>query len=382
MAEATYQIKVRDHTGANVALFVGGGRERGGLQSLSYRRRVRTPGGSLIRIDGLDERIDEFLMTTADNAPDYVFEFWRRDLLGGLDWYKDFVVFHRSDEIGQNEEGVETYSARGSGFNVLLQSETIRADVGSTEAYKSGPAETVAKEYVDEQIGPGAVAAQQRQGLTVQVDGGTGANWAGSRANKNLYDVLREIAEFQTADFMIRPTSDANDAITMQFRWYPDQFGLDRTEGNTDGNVPMIFSPDLGNMTNATYRYSRLDEVNVVYVLGQGSGSLRTVVTRTSGTESDSPWNRYAVSRDARRTVDATELNQKGDAVLDKQRAKRIITFDAQQTPASRYGRDWDLGDLVTVKMRGMEWTQKIVGVFVTLDASGNETIKPELQDV
>ena len=89
MAEATYQIKVRDHTGANVALFVGGGRERGGLQSLSYRRRVRTPGGSLVRIDGLDERIDEFLMTTADDAPDYLFEFWRRDPLAGIDWYKE-----------------------------------------------------------------------------------------------------------------------------------------------------------------------------------------------------------------------------------------------------------------------------------------------------
>ena len=71
-----------------------------------------------------------------------------------------------------------------------------------------------------------------------------------------------------------------------------------------------------------------------------------------------------------------------GDAILDKQRAKRTIQFDAQQTIATRYGRDWDLGDLVTVKLRGMTWNQKVVGVFVTLDANGTETIRPECEDV
>lgn len=384
MAEATYQIRVRDHSGAQVAVFVGGGRERGGLQSLTYLRRVRTPGGSDVRIDGLDERIDYLLMDNdnpANTGQDFWWEFWRRDPLGGIDWYRDFVAFHRSDNITQDQEGRDTYVARGQGLNILLQAETIRAAVGSAEALKTGAAETVAKDYVDEQIGPGAPAAQQRQGLTIQADAASGAAWEGDRANDNLFDVLEELAEHATADFMIVPTSEANNAIAMSFRWYDGQFGDDRTEGN--GVLPpVIFDPGLGNMTNVSYLNSRVDEVNVCYVLGQGNGSLRTVRTVTSGTETDTPWARRSVSRDIRNTNDTGALDDKGNETLNKQRSRRTLEFDARQTPATRYGRDWFLGDLVTVKFRGLSQTKKIVGVRVGLDADGNETIKLECEDI
>jgi hypothetical protein len=384
MAEATYQIQVRNRDGERVAIFVGAGRGTGGLQSLSYYKRVRTQGGSEARIDGLDERIDDLLINDSSYATsglDFWWEFWRRDILGGVAWYRDFVVFHRHDEITQDQEGQDVYVARGSGLNVLLGSETIRADVGSAGANKSGVCETVAKEYVNEQIGPGAPAAQQRQGLTVQADAATGLAWANDRANENLADVLQELAEFTTADFMIEPTSNANDALTMDFRWYDGQYGEDRTEGNAGGLPPVILSPDLSDVTNIQFINSKLAEVNTCYVLGEGVGTLRNVVTVTTAGEAHTPWARRAVSREARSNNNA-ELTAEGNKVLAEQESKRGITFTVLQTPAVRYGRDWFVGDLVTVKFRGLEFTQKVMGVRVSMSSSGVETIKPELRDV
>ena len=92
MAEAIYQIRARDTDGLQVALFVGEGRGEtgGGLQQFWYRKRLRTPGGFTLQVDGFDDRIADIEL---DDGLDYLFEFWRRDILGSLDWYKDATFF-------------------------------------------------------------------------------------------------------------------------------------------------------------------------------------------------------------------------------------------------------------------------------------------------
>jgi hypothetical protein len=389
MAEATYQVRVRNTSGAQIAVFSGAGRGAagGGLVSLSYTRRVRTAGQWTVRIDGNDERIALLEMQdVGDRRVDYLFEFWRRDPLGGLDWYRDFCGFHRWDGWDQDAEGREMYIASGRGLNDLCAAECIAWPAGSAGACKNAAAETAAKEYVDENVGPGAtvVAGRRRagsfQGLTVEANAATGAAWEGCRSNKNLIDILAELAEYAPGDFMVVPTSYANDPITMEFRWKAGQWGLDCTEGN-GVNVPAIFDPLLGNMENAQYVYSRLDEVNVCDVGGPGEGAARSYTTRTTGAEGDSPWARRAVFRDARNAASATEEADKAWETLNKQEAKRTFTFDARQTPATRYGRDWNLGYLVTVNWRTFSAAQKIRGVQVTMNQAGNETIRPEMED-
>ena len=90
MAEITYQVRLKDTSGARVATFVG--RRHGlpgGLWGFNYNKRLRTPGQYTVRIDGNDARIDLFEL-------DCQMEFWRRDTRAALDWYKDFEGFHRS----------------------------------------------------------------------------------------------------------------------------------------------------------------------------------------------------------------------------------------------------------------------------------------------
>ena len=373
MAEITYQVRLKNIAGAQIATFVG--RRRGlpgGLWGFNYDKRLRTPGQFTVRIDGNDERIDLF-------ALDCQVEFWRRDTRAGLDWYLDFEGFHRSWEFSQDQDGRDVFVSRGRGYNDLLAAEPIRYYTGSDYCCKDGSAETVAKAYVDENVGPAAtspprVSSGVMPGLTIEADAGTGANWDDCRSG-NLLDALVELADTGPGDFMVVGTGPA----AFEFRWRDVRWGLDKTQGN-GARPPLTFGPAYRNATNLRYNYSRLDEANVVYVLGQDAGAARAVEVVTSGAETDSPWARRAVSRDARDAEDDM-LEARGYATLYEQRAKRTMRFDARQTVACRYGRDWDMGDLITVEFRAMTFDQKITGAHVAMSSDGVETVQPEIED-
>ena len=371
MAIVTYQVYLKNHQGKRVAVFAGQGRGVGGMQSFYYAKRLRTPGQFELRIAGDDERIDLF-------RQDYQIEFWRRDRWGGLPWYKDFDGFYRSSSFEMYKDGKVVFIARGRGYNDLLMAEPIRSAAGSDAVCKDGAAETVLKEYVSENIGPAAGLdnlgnSRVMPGLAIEADGGTGINWDGCRANQNLLGVCQEIAEVAPGDYQIVSTGPA----TFEFRWRINQWGADKRES-------VILSPDRGNAEGTRYVYSHLDEVNVVYVLGQGEEELRQVVTvLDAGGESASPWSRRAITR-AAAFDDNTNAKMEvvGNTVLDEQKAKRYVTFNAKQTVATRYGRDWDWGDLITVRFMGMEFGQKIAGVQVGLNREGDERIQPETESI
>jgi len=359
------------------------------MQAFSYRKRLRTPGQWWQQIIGNDERIAilELLDAAAgvETHLDFIWEFWRRDPAGGLDWYRDFSGLHRHDGFVDDSEGTETYIPRGRGLNDLLGAEPIRYDKGTTEAAKNGAAETVAKAYVDENIGPSALPiARIMPNLTVQVTAGTGATWEGDRANKPLQDVLQELAEFAPGDYMIVDTSTGNDTPAFQFRWKANQWGTDKTRGN---DPAVIFGKQRNNAQNIRYTYSRLDEVNTCYIIGQGAGTVRRDITRTAAdigliaTQADSPWARRAVSR-ATRDFATAAMNDTADRALYEMRPRRVIQLDVKQSKSTRYGRDWDVGDLVTLEHRGRDYDQKVMGVTVTVSAGGEITITPELQDI
>lgn len=391
-----YQLRVRNTAGEQIAVFAGSGRGMGGLLSFSYRRELKYGGEWKAELDANNKKVTELeLDPDTGERIDYIFEFWRRDYtffafgVAVIDtgWYRDFAGFHRADQFTLSGEGKNIYVARGVGLNSLLETEIVAWDTGSAEAQKDGAAETVAKEYVDENIGPGATVVAGRRyagtltGLTVQGDALTGANWSNDVADANLLDVLSDIARVAPADFMIVPTSEANDAFTMQFQWKANQWGLDRTEGN-GVNDPVVWADEQGNIQNVRYIYSRMDEINTASIGGPGKADTRLYTERTSGSETDSPWARRVVFRAANKANLLTERETKGDEILENGRARRSIAFDAKQTYYPRYGTSWDLGDLVTVKFRGNDFTQKIVAVQVSYSSTGDETITPIMEDL
>ena len=375
-----YQVRLKDLAGVQVAILTD-------WYSLDFHRRVNGIDTCTLQIDGDLDVVDEFVL-------DGQIEVWRSDLSASpvIPIYLEYEGFHRTEVRRTTDEGRSLYSSVGLGYDHLLNRRSILYASGSAQAGKAAVGETVIKEYVDENAGPGAtspprlIASGVLTGLTIQVDGAAGLVWTGSRAYRNLLDVLVEIANDSGVDFGIV----GNGAALFEFQAKASPWGDDRTTVGLDpatglngaGNAPVIFSLPYGNMENPTYSKERREEVNSVIALGQGQEADRVLVERTDAAAiAESTWNRVEVTRQANTEDTAAGLQSIGDEVLATLQAKEIFSFSALQIPALLYGRDYFLGDLVTARYKDIEQNKKIIGVVISV-RTGIETINLELTDV
>ena len=145
--------------------------------------------------------------------------------------------------------------------------------------------------------------------------------------------------------------------------------GKDRTKGNTQGNVPVVFSQSLSNIARTNYELETKQYCNVAYVAGEGEEEQRKwyeVYAKeevTQGEEDKSGWQRNELWIDAR---DVQSTDEEGNKLTDeeyeqliKQRANEKFaenekgeSYTATITEANKqytYGTDYKLGDWVTV---------------------------------
>lgn len=387
--EVNYRLDLVDHDDNVVATFAGfgyGNPNQGGLHSFSYRKRLNSSGAIAVRIWGADQRIEEFLRL--DVGFDYRWRVYRTDPLWDNKEHKDFVAFHRGEEDDQFKSGDFLYTSFGTGLNDFIYSEGIDWPSGSPQASKSGDISQVAYEFVYENIGPGAGTdsdgrSRVRPRLEVLYPLLCGKTWSGGRAYLQLGDVIEELRYLAPADFLIHE-EDTPTGVDGKYRflwsWKSPRYGRDLTIGNTEGNDPLVFGVDYRNIQEYKNNYSHLDEVNVVTVVGQGVGySRKRAMAARDTTLARSPWARRAVVRDLRSAEDA-ELEDKALENLVAGAPKQEMKFDLRQDQNTRYGRDWNIGDLVHVQHKGRQAKMKIVGVTVTLQKEGYEVITPELE--
>jgi hypothetical protein len=69
-------------------------------------------------------------------------------------------------------------------------------------------------------------------------------------------------------------------------------------------------------------------------------------------------------------------MQQQGTVLIQKQNRRRV-TYRAKllQNGALRYGRDYFLGDLVTIRDNNTNVTQKVQGVTLAFTSRGEESI-------
>jgi hypothetical protein len=397
----------RGWDGAKLNEFIGRGRRAsnpGGMRYCGYDKRLRTPGSWILGFNAHDERVLDF-------RPYHIVEFWLRDGFGGDEydaflaslpayrkdpfrpqWYRDFTGFVLTyPELDQTADGAYVSTLRGRGLNEWLYSEYIDYAPGTSEAEKSSASETVAKEYVDENIGPNAGTdaggySRVREGLSVQADAGNGATWEGDRSRKLLGDVLQEIADMPTGpgDYMIVQVGDA----LFDFQWRSPHWGEDKRVGN-GVRRPVLFSARMDNVEDVSSSISYLSAASGVIVYGQGVGSTlkpgtaydTTLTTQTS-------WARKVLVRQSRSTVDQTALNDFAYGELRENWPEIDVDSTVKQIFSSRYNVHWQLGDLVTVEdtLYGRQIDRKVLGVRVTLEAASDSggglvTIRPALGD-
>ena len=106
---------------------------------------------------------------------------------------------------------------------------------------------------------------------------------------------------------------------------------------------------------------------NMVVVAGQGEGTARYIVEGYSGA-SITAWGRSEAFRDRRDSNDFNQLYQAGQEALALGVTPTTVVFTPLDTPAQSFGRDWNLGDTVTVLAGDTPFVDMIREIHVTLE--------------
>lgn len=117
--------------------------------------------------------------------------------------------------------------------------------------------------------------------------------------------------------------------------------GLDLTTNQTI-NPPKIFSLKYDNILKQEYTTSNIGYKNMAYVLGQGEGAKREIITLNDDLKA---LERCELVVDARDIEDGSNLSDRGKIKLAEN--KQINSFECE-VDSSDYRDTWNLGDLVT----------------------------------
>ena len=318
---------------------------------------------------------DTALVDPADFELDDLIEIWR--LPPGESWIEDFTAFNRFEEYHTGSTDDETLKLVGPGLEHLLSRRIILPPSGESFLTIENELSDIMRELVRTQCTGAAGPVRSMPGLSVEVDDHAGLPLKLNFRYSNLYDSIIEMSTDTQTDFAVVHTGAAN----FQFRVYTPSRGLDKRVGNTEGNPPVIFSLNMGNMADPTVTYNRLEEATIAYVAGEGTGAMREVVERSSldVAEDDSLWNRIEMFLEASQETSTAALMATGDLSLVQR--QEVITFEcrAVPTPACLYNRDWDIGDLITGYYRGVEYDMKVVEIVVGV-SEGGEVITPKFE--
>ena len=361
--QSIYQVRLKNQAGQLVAIFDN-------WISLTYVHDINKRGNARFEINANDDRVDLFEL-------DGQFEVWRRNPIVGLDWYLEWEGFYRTNNDLYQQNDNNNFVAYMLGYLDLARRAHVMYSEGSAGATKSDTVETVMKEFVIENIGSSALASNGREynnvmpGLGVQADGADGPTWDDTVSGENLLQVLQDISLFSTQqndtiDFDIVGVGDA----LFQFNTYSGQRGTDRTEGNADGTLPVIFGLQFGNMIMPILSNDRTNEITAVYALGRGTDDAKQIVLVQSANRADSPWNRIEkiVNVGSASGDDQTDqLTSAARSELENGKFDTRISFDVMQVSSTYYGKDYWWGDLVSVRFKDLTFDKKIIEVRVTV---------------
>jgi Siphovirus ReqiPepy6 Gp37-like protein len=340
--------------------------------SLFLERKLNSFDEMQLSLHATDPNVKFFKLDT-------ILEVWRLIDNPGARYYRETTLMHRTEQRELSTEQREIFVSFSRGLIDLLRRRHVQYYSTTAFTLKQGPADDIMKEFVIENAGPGANNAARRTaghwnaavlGLTVEDKKSIAPIWKGKHAWDNLLDVLTDISSTTSVDFDVVRTGPRS----FEFKTFYPQLGVDRSNF-------IIFSPQLGNMTDVSYAKSRSEEVTAVVVGGQGEGVDRRNLTRLNASAADdSPWNLIESNEDGRSQPTLADLQHIGDTALQEKAFSETFTFKVLQTDTRKYGSEYNLGDKIRAKYRDIELTMKIIKVSMQV-SEGHEEVNLEFSE-
>ena len=315
--------------------------------------------------------------------PDRLLYVYRRPEGGSL--ALEQAGFLRRWRWQDNGAGDLTLTMWGAGPNELLSRRIVAFYAGSSEAEKTDQADDMAKAVVSENLladsdYSGLVGSRNMLTARFSVDGdlADGPSITKGFAWQYVHKVLAKIADASRANgtplyYRVVPVAEGE----FEFRTYTTRPGRDRRW--PDGNNPLLFGVEVGNVANASYEVDYAAEENYIYAGGQGEGSDREVATASdSDRQSKSAWNRregFASAGNQQSGGTTAAANER----LAGGRPRARFRGDFLSTPETPYGgiNGWQAGDEVTAIVRDDIHVDCIIeAVHVTVEAGQQDDVR------
>lgn len=267
----------------------------------------------------------------------------------------------------------------------ILQRRLIAYYAGTSYADKASmPWDDMAREFVDQNMGPGATdtARSLDPWLTIEADLGLGASTYKSAAWRNLLDVLQEIAE----EVHSNGSLGSFDVVRVtpghyEFRVFVGPRGSDHRQNS---GMPVIVSKQRKNLVSPVWNEDWTNECNFIYGTGQGQQTER-IVMEVSDDEriAIGPFNRREYNRDSRQAGTPEGVQADAQAALDEFRPTQTFEGYITQTEGCIYDVHWKWGDIVTAEDSGRQADCYVSAVVVNVDpTTGGEQVEGFLRSV
>ncbi|MBB6622228.1 hypothetical protein H7E67_02175 [Clostridium gasigenes] len=256
----------------------------------------------------------------------------------------NYIYLDRSKSMIIDE--IETYEdkgqiiAKGRDIKSIIERRITVPPIGSSYDEFNGSAEDVIKHYIYMNCINPENTERKIENLIIADNKNRGSNVKWQSRYKNLSAEIESIAITSQLGWVIYLDVKAKKFI------FDVELGINRTAGQ-DINSRVIFSNDFNNLSKAIHKSSSMSYRNIGYVAGQGEGAEREVIEvkkkEASGIE------RREIFIDARDIDKSENLRDRGFSKL----SEYDYVLNTESTPVDTnfiYERDWNLGDLVTVK--------------------------------
>jgi hypothetical protein len=216
--------------------------------------------------------------------------------------------------------------------------------------------ETAIKHYVNNNVGPGAIASRRNSLLDIATDQARGSAVSytvkfGTGVDLNLLDIIRALITSSTSPMGI---SIKRNAAThrLTFDVYIPR----------DLSGKAWFSRSLGNLTAINFY---ITDPTITDSLVQGSGINFIQKTATAKTQ----WNQAETFTDSSSETDVNNLNATAVSTLGGGAAGPNMNATMTDTPFLTFGRDYGLGDIVSIEVRpGAVYSDVVSSVTLTAD--------------
>lgn len=241
---------------------------------------------------------------------------------------------------------------------------------------RSGIAEDLLIDYVDDNLGTGAASHRQiavalETGFTIPVSGHRGPTVDEAATRRPLLAVVESCA--RAGDLL--PTLGINSSGYV--------FGVDSPRDATQSSGAQPFGVDFDNVEELRFIKDFRQYRNDLYIMGDGAGAARNYTRVTDASSVAQHFlregvldSRYATSEAMRTAIGNLELGKRADALV------RVAAKPLRSTAQARYRADFDVGWDVTFAESDLlseALDVRIAGVTVSLNRVRGEDVTFEL---